>query len=138
MSTEEAVRRGLVCVACRVTRSRTPLCRSCLNRRAGDPQLRIETIVGLALDLHFPGILGSTGVMVGGVACEASVGNECGTAKTKRASPDLFLVTRYKYIYVETDENRHDPYNASCELARYDTIHHGTSKLLPSIFIRSL
>ena len=73
---------------------------------------------------------------VGGTACKDQINGSCSDEKTKGAYPDIPLVWKDRYGIIEVDENRHNFYEQSCELARYDTIQFGTDQLKPTKFFR--
>ena len=80
------------------------------------------------LTLHF-----STQSIDGGL-CPAE-GAEA-PVRTKAALPDLAMVLPHKNIFIEIDENRHQFYDESCELARYDTLQFGADSTKPSLCLR--
>ncbi|KAJ3010752.1 UNVERIFIED_CONTAM: hypothetical protein HDU68_001998 [Siphonaria sp. JEL0065] len=87
---------------------------------------------------HFfgEGIRFNKGTLLGGTACKDQVDGACNDEKTKGAYPDIPLVLNDRVAIVEVDENRHQYYNQSCELARYDTLQFGTGWLLPTRVFR--
>lgn len=87
---------------------------------------------------HFYGenVLLNSNKYLGGIACKDQINGPCSSDKTKGAYPDISLVWKDRYAFVEIDENRHNNYDKSCELARYETVHYGTETTKPSRFFR--
>jgi hypothetical protein len=82
------------------------------------------------------GIRFNKGSFLGGNTCTTQIDGTCNTENTKGAYPDLPIVLPDRIAIVETDENRHQYYDKSCELARYDTLQFGHKTLLPSKIFR--
>ncbi|KAJ3410506.1 hypothetical protein HDV05_003696 [Chytridiales sp. JEL 0842] len=87
---------------------------------------------------HFfgDGVRFNKGTFLGGASCKEQIDGKCDNAKTKGAYPDIPLVLEDRVVIVEIDESRHQFYNESCELARYDTLQFGTKHLLPTKVFR--
>ncbi len=60
----------------------------------------------------------------------------CNKERPKGAYPDISLVLQDRVCIIEVDEHRHQFYNSSCELARYDVLQFGTKDLLPTRVFR--
>ncbi|KAJ3122138.1 hypothetical protein HK100_012118 [Physocladia obscura] len=60
----------------------------------------------------------------------------CNNEKAKGAYPDIPIVLQDRVAIIEIDENRHQYYDTSCELARYDVLQFGTATLLATKVFR--
>ena len=74
---------------------------------------------------------------LGGTGCSRQVDGSSDCAeKTKGAYPDIPILLNDRLVIIEVDENRHQHYEVSCELARYDTLQFSSNHLLPTTCIR--
>ena len=76
--------------------------------------------------------------MLGGKAFRKQIDGTCvaDTEKTKGAYPDVMIENANSSMVVEIDEHRHDGYNVSCELRRYDTLLLGRDSQTPMLVVR--
>ncbi|KAJ3253191.1 hypothetical protein HDU77_004681 [Chytriomyces hyalinus] len=83
---------------------------------------------------HFfrEGVWLNKGTFLGGTACKDQLDSACNDKRTKGAYPDIPLISTDCVAVVEVDENQHQYYNQTCELARYGTLQFGTAVLLPT------
>ena len=132
-----------LCCICLTVRTGAGACKECFAKVQGGGDVSIEAFVRCALEHKFPGTEFCTKTRLGGLDCTQSIdGSLCpaGSAealvRTKAALPDLAMVLLHMNIYIEIDENRHQYYEESCELARYDTVQFGADSIKPSLCLR--
>ncbi|KAJ3266487.1 hypothetical protein HDU77_000587 [Chytriomyces hyalinus] len=87
---------------------------------------------------HFfgEGVRLNKGTFLGGTACKDQLDGVCNDKRTKGAYPEIPLISTDRVAIVEVDKNRHQFYDKTCELARYDTLQFGTAVLLPTRVFR--
>ena len=125
MPIDEALKKGLICVLCLVTKTKVAVCNTCTAHH-GYKKPPSEEKVSRALLAEMPGQHFEYGTHLGGEACakDVAVGKN---GKAKYAYCDATLWDGEKQVaFIEFDERAHDTYPEKCELSRLHTLHHGT------------
>jgi hypothetical protein len=134
---KNAIAKGLVCSICAVTKTRAGVCRKCFGTLFASDAVSFEALTLQALCHFFGQGLKFSKAYLGGTGCSRQVdGSQACAENTKGAYPDIPTLLNDRVINIEVDENRHQFYDVSCELARYDTLQFGSDKLRPTICIR--
>jgi len=125
MDIEKAVKKGLICVICRQTKTQKTICNSCVSLMGITDSPKAESVIKAFLS-YLIGPFTQSKVVLGGVACSSQVPSDPITLKPKYCTPDMVLYPGHGLlIIVEVDENEHAGYDPSCEASRLDTIRYG-------------
>jgi hypothetical protein len=121
------------------------LCTDCRKAYNKDESFNEEAIVLAAVNLMFPGVakVGKQNYL-GGNSCAMEIDgsmvckevNSDEKVKTKAAYPDISISLPDRVLLYEIDENAHEYYDASCEVARYDPLLYGQESPKTTLCIR--
>ena len=139
MPLEKAIEKNLICLGCTSKATNRFFCQSCRLTFLQNKCKSVEVIVMASVgEIFGQALLAHRSAYFSGPMCannvQGSSSSECKT-EVNRTFIDLTIIELNYIIHLEVDEHRHDPYEVSCEIARYDRMVYSQNGILKKVII---